>query len=345
MKKILLAAGVMMSMGAFAQDVHFSQVLNNPLLINPGNVGGFEGYERAVINYRMQWTSLGSPYRTMGASLDMPMFQGDGERAHIGVGVNFYSDKAGDSNFGISQGNITIGGIVPIDSRQKFTLGIQAGYAQRSGSVSNLQWATQFDGVEWNPDLPSMESSTLPSFGYFDLSSGMRYQFKSRESNFEGFSVHSFDIGVAAYHLTQPKLSYFGGDEKLPMRFVAHGSGRFDLNQAYVGIVPFFCVFVQGPYTETQVGALGRFRLGRGTKITGFLTESALYVGASLRAKDAIIAQVMYEFGSLSLGVSYDVNTSSLKTVSKSQGGYEVSLKWHDLKGAIFKKRTNSVIY
>ena len=41
---------------------------------------------------------------------------------------------------------------------------------------------------------------------------------------------------------------------------------------------------------------------------------------------DAIIPYVGMDFSDFTLGLSYDVNVSSLKTASNSQGGIEISL-------------------
>jgi type IX secretion system PorP/SprF family membrane protein len=330
MKKIIFA-GCLVLMAGFtkAQDIHFSQVLNNPLFVNPANVGGFDGYERAVINYRSQWASSGSPFKTMGASFDMPLLQKDAESAHLGIGGSFYSDKAGDSKFGVSMGQLSVGGIVPVTRTNFLSAAIQIGYAQRSANLNNVTWE-QVEPI----------FVTYPSWGYMDLSSGIRFQHRSR-SGFDQWNLYNGEIGIAAYHLTQPK----NGNDVVYRRYVAHASGRIDLPQAYIGIIPFVTAFLQGPMQEINVGLMGRFRLSRGTKITGLLTESALSVGAQYRLNDALIPTLMFELGPFGLGVSYDYNTSTYKKVSRGNGGFEVALKFHDTKGATFRKRTNSRIY
>ena len=53
-----------------AQDIHFSQFWMSPLIQNPANAGGEEDI-RAILNYRDQWKSIGTPYKTFNASFDM----------------------------------------------------------------------------------------------------------------------------------------------------------------------------------------------------------------------------------------------------------------------------------
>lgn len=343
MKKIILFMAFVSPAFLHGQDIHLSQVINNPLNVNPANTGGYDGYERLVMNYRTQWVSVGAPYNTFGFSFDMPVFQGKGDKAHIGLGLNFFSDKAGDSKFGISQGNLSVAGIVPVDKNNRLIAGMSFGVAQRSADISTLQWESQFNGTEHDPTLPSLENNTLSSFAYLDIGTGFRYEYTNTNSHFKGWDVKRASVGVAYFHVNKPQLYYFsGGEEILHAKLVVHGMGEFDLPNTTFGVLPFFTHFSQGPYKETNIGCLVRMELNPGTKITGLLTESSLYFGAQMRLNDAIIPQVMYNFSSFSLGLSYDVNISTLKTVSRGLGGFEISLKYHHLKGALFKRRVGT---
>ncbi len=54
-----------------------------------------------------------------------------------------------------------------------------------------------------------------------------------------------------------------------------------------------------------------------------------LYLGVWARFSnltDAIIPYVGLDVGSFTIGMTYDVNVSSLKSASESQGGFEISL-------------------
>jgi len=61
---------------ASAQDLHFSQYFNAPLLTNPANTGFEPDADwRAGINYRNQWAGiLNYPYKTMSAWGDAQIF-------------------------------------------------------------------------------------------------------------------------------------------------------------------------------------------------------------------------------------------------------------------------------
>src|SRR5262249_26331759 len=55
-------------------------------------------------------------------------------------------------------------------------------------------------------------------------------------------------------------------------------------------------------------------------------TESAVfYFGSFLRYGDAVIPVVKLDFNHMSIGISYDVNVSKLRTVSNWRGGLELT--------------------
>src|SRR5213082_2142319 len=80
-----------------AQDLHFSQYFNSPLLVNPANTGFAPDVDwRAGINYRNQWASITpNPYKTMYAWGDIQLFNNRFENGWVGVGAGLLRDAAG----------------------------------------------------------------------------------------------------------------------------------------------------------------------------------------------------------------------------------------------------------
>src|SRR6478752_7014494 len=79
---------------AKAQDIHFSQFYEAPLLRNPSLAGIFTGDIRAQIVYRDQWNSFTNAYRSgsFNAEYKMPVGRGDD---FITAGLQMLYDKAG----------------------------------------------------------------------------------------------------------------------------------------------------------------------------------------------------------------------------------------------------------
>src|ERR1044071_5982321 len=80
---------------SLAQDIHFSQMTETSLQLNPAEAA--LGHDiLAVINYKDQWRSIStlSAYKTFNVSTDFALMKKqNGNR--LGFGVNVFSDKAG----------------------------------------------------------------------------------------------------------------------------------------------------------------------------------------------------------------------------------------------------------
>lgn len=322
-----------------AQDIHFSQFTETPQLLNPGATGVYNGYMRAIINYKNQWGTMGKAFNTGAASFDIPLFDYNQRKAHIGMGLNFFSDKAGDSQFGLTQVNYCIAAILPVSKESKFSVGVSVGGAQHKANLNALVWGNQYNGSGFDPGAASYETEPTNSFFYLDLGAGAYYEYNSGKITFERNEAKRLGIGFAYYHLNQPTQKYFSVSEKLYGKMVATINGHFDKTGTKLSIRPSAMFVMQGPNTEITAGLALRLRLKNGTKITGFYSESGIALGVNYRVGDAIIPYLFYELKDLGIGISYDLNVSSYKQTTHMKGGVEVSLKYFIQKGALFKRK------
>ncbi|MCX6295517.1 MAG: PorP/SprF family type IX secretion system membrane protein [Bacteroidetes bacterium] len=307
--------------------------------MNPGSTGVYSGYVRGIINYKNQWMAMGKAFNTVAASVDMPLFDKNEKKAHMGAGINFYSDKAGDSQFGLTEANLCVSAILPVSKESKFSMGLSFGGAQHKINLAGLSWGNQYDGQGFNTAINSNETVPTSSFFYFDLGAGMYYEYSNGKVKFERNEKRKMDVGVAYFHINQPTQKYLSVTEKLYGKLVVNVNGYFDKANSKTAFLPSLIYFQQGKSTEITAGCAIRYRYKNDTKITGLLTESAIGIGVYYRYKDAIIPFVFLTIGDFSFGVSYDVNISSYKTTTKYNGGAEISLKYHILKGALFKQK------
>ena len=334
--KILIILIVLLPISILAQDVHFSQFGQTPQLINAGATGVFDGNIRAIMNFRTQWGAFGNAYNTYGASFDAPIAKGNGKHAYFGIGVNFYKDVAGASNFGNFQTGLSFSGIVPVGESHRISVGIQPAFGQYSASLARLTWGSQFNGEEFDTELNSNETFSLKSSKYFDLGTGIYYEFKNTNSEFLGSDMSSFNIGVAGYHLNKPKQDFLNDtNDEIPMKIIAQFSGTFDMRGSKLSLVPSMFYAIQGPYKEITPGLLFKIRIGNSTKYSGLFKQGAVYFGSHYRIKDAIIPQVYIEFTDYMIGVSYDYNNSALSSVTGGNGGFEISIRYINKPKAI----------
>jgi len=332
--KLLVVFIVLISINVvMAQDVHFSQFGQTPQLINPGATGLFEGNFRAFLNYRSQWGSVGGGYKTYAASFDAPIKfkkgRSRGKGAYLGIGLNFYKDVAGTSNFGITQTGISISGILPVAEQHTFSLGIQSALGQNSVNFNTLTWGNQFNGEVFDPNNNSNESIGLKSTQFFDLGVGVVYEFNTEEASFLSSDVFTFNVGIAAYHLNKPKQEFLSNTmDELPRKIVAQFSGSFDLGHIPMSLVPSLFYAVQRNSKEIMPGLLFKLRRGHDTKYSGMFKEAALYVGAHYRVGDAIIPELYLEFTDYMIGISYDYNNSDFANVKGGASSVEFSIRY-----------------
>ncbi|MEW6469547.1 MAG: PorP/SprF family type IX secretion system membrane protein [Bacteroidota bacterium] len=323
-----------------AQDIHFSQFMQAPLQINPSQTGFYEGFYRGSIHYRNQWSSMGKAYSTAGASFDMPFKVKQRKSSYFAAGLFFFSDKAGDAGFGTTNVALSGAGIVPLSPYMKISGGINAAFTQQSANVSKLTFANQYTGTGFDPNINSNENGASNSFTYIDVGAGFSFQYSNAKSNISRDDVFRINLGIAGFHLNQPKQSFFsGGSNRLLPRYVGHADARIDIPATKFSVVPSLLYMMQGPSMELTVGAGARYRLKNGTKITGAFSETAISLVCHYRLKDAVIPQIYFEFGNIAGGISYDLNISSYKEISHLNGGFEISIKYINLLDAIFEKR------
>jgi hypothetical protein len=78
---------------------------------------------------------------------------------------------------------------------------------------------------------------------------------------------------------------------------------------------------VQGAAKETIAGGAFSYNMG-----SSFENPLELYAGAWYRLGDALIPYMGIEVNHFRIGVSYDINTSTLRPASISRGGTELSI-------------------
>jgi type IX secretion system PorP/SprF family membrane protein len=313
-----------------AQDIHFSQFYMSPLTQNPALTGA-EHELQAVLNYKNQWASVADPYTTIAGSFDMRLGKSKGNKGFWAVGINFYSDKAGDAQLGTAQANLSVAYHVWLAQYSTLGGGLQLGYAQRSINYSALQWGNQYDGTTYNAALPTGEPTSVSnSVSYIDGSAGINWNYDNTSGGINVTDNHDLkaDVGFAVFHVNQPKYSFYTSSEKLYMRYVFHGNGLISLQNSNLALAPGFVMYLQGGAYEIYLGSLVRFKLKQDSKYTGIMKSAALSIGAYYRTKDALVAAMLLEYSNYAFGISYDINTSTLTTASNGRGGMEVSLRY-----------------
>lgn len=302
-----------------AQDPHFSQFFASPLTLNPAYTGRFDGDIRIAGNYRNQWPTINKAFVTSTVSADfavMPNRMPLNDR--WGVGVMAYTDQQADGVLKSTFYSVSTAYHKGLDEEgnHQLSLGFQGTYAQKRLNTTNLKFEDQLRSDGFTGITSEIFDPRNLNINYFDLNAGLIF------TGVFGTATNYY-AGVSMYHINKPRESFTGAQFYLNPRYTVHGGVYFPVGQT-VTLHTSALYQTQAGAHETVLGAALGFNLNGDMDYK----PTNLFVGSWMRINDAVVPYAGLEFGSFRLGVSYDVNVSSLKTVSNSQGGFEISLMY-----------------
>lgn len=334
---ILILISIHVAAVSKSQDIHFSQFSMTPLLMNPAQAGS-QNNIRAILNYKNQWSSVADPYRTYNVSFDVSLKKKKNVTGFSALGINLFSDKAGNAGMGTFQGNLVYAYHVNLSNRSTLGAGLYGAFGQRSIDFGELQWGSQYDGMAYNSTLPTGQPTNSDNFMFLDFGGGIHWKYNKNERYMTGNDQRTFNAGIAVFHLNSPKYSFYDTGEKLYMKEVVYGNALIGISNTKYSVVPGIIYFRQGKANELLLGSLFRYQFIESSKYTGFVKGSSISMGAFYRNNDAIIVNVLYEFSQYTIGMSYDVNLSGLKTASRGLGGFELSLRFVSPNPFVYSK-------
>jgi len=318
MKKLIVFVLALASthFASLGQDPHFSQFFASPLTLNPAFTGKFDGTFRVSGNYRNQWPTINNAFTTATAAVDFPILvKTVPEWDTWGVGIMGLNDQSGNkilqNNF-ISVSTAYHKGLDE-DGFHQLAIAFQGTYANKRLDISKADFEDELTSLGFTGVTSEVFNNQNVVVNYFDLNTGIMYSGTTNGYN-------SFYIGASVYHVNRPKESFQGGDFLLNPRLTIHGGGYFPIDQNKM-LHGSFIHQRQAGAIETVLGGAVSFNLNYDED-----NPINLYTGMWYRFNDAFIPYLGLEFGSLRLGVSYDLNNSSLNTASNSRGGNEISL-------------------
>lgn len=320
MKVCLLLTATLFTLHLKAQDIHFSQFFEAPLLRNPSLAGIYEGDIRVQGVYRDQWNSFTNAYRTGSFNAEYKMPIGGGNDFFT-TGLQVLYDKAGTVG-------LTTTHLLPAINYHKalsgektmyLSFGFMGGIVQKRIDYSKMTTDAQWGGGGFDPSAPTGEYFPNANLNYFDGSFGVSFN-----TTFGKDEANAMFIGGAYHHVNRPKNSFYRNpDIELNAKYVFSAGVRFHIDES-----TFFTLqadqSLQGPFSETIGGALYSYKLGPDPDDPDYI----LHAGAFLRWKDALIPVLKIDMRNLAIALSYDVNVSQLKTASQSRGGFELSVTY-----------------
>lgn len=316
MKKcLLIIALILCGVHSYSQDIHFSQFYMNPVFLNPGLTGNFEGDWRFSANQRSQWRSVSRPYNTIAIAAENNEGLLLPNMAH---GVNLFHDAAGDGNYRTIEFSISTAYkfYLDRDSIHSLTPGVQLGVNHRNINFSNFNFDSQFNGYYYDATLPTGESFEASRRTGLLANIGASYAYRPEYRK-------EIVAGIGWFNIPQNKQSFYGDDLiKRDRRVAIHAKATWKLNFEW-DVQPGIFMQFQGKYKEIIAG--GNARMILKDKRGEFF---APYAGVWWRNQDAAYLTAGAYYNNWIAGVSYDLNFSKLFPASKIRGGLEFSVQY-----------------
>lgn len=299
-----------------AQDIHHSQFYTSHLNYNPAATGLFSGDQRIAVNYRRQWfVDDIVRYMTFSGTYDCKIYPKRWTQKGIfNAGIQFNYDQAGDSKLGLAHLGVTLSYSYPLSTQNILSGGLGMAFAHRRFKPDELIWESQYNGIGFDPSLPSGENFGNTSNNFFDAQAGLNYRWQ------KSARTH-IDFGVSAFHLTQPDQKFFNQSLtiRLPIRWSLQLLPSFKISNNLD--LQFHGLFQkQLSYTETLLGGYAKIYLNqhRGS-------ELSLSLGIATRIEDSLIPKISLQYRNFMGGISYDITQSDFSDAVRNRGGPEFS--------------------
>jgi type IX secretion system PorP/SprF family membrane protein len=309
MKRIALLyfSAILCSRQFFAQDIHFSQWTQSPLIAAPSTAGNFSGNFRILGNFRNQWRSVTTPYKTTALSAEAREFIPS--LSQLNAGFSIARDITGDSRWNTTQAQCILSYEIAVG--KKFTISplLGAGLIQQRYSEENLQYDQQWNGAYYDPSLQSGENFTQLNNNYRQVTPGISATLNGEESaTILGYSIQ----------LNTPHSNPSGYGTQRSRRTTLMAIHHKNLNDQF-SIEPTVLIQFQKNYRSILPG----IQLYR-TLETGNWHHAVMNAGIRLRISDAVIPAIGTQYDQWLGGISYDINLSKLKVASNGRGSFEM---------------------
>lgn len=308
-----------------AQDVHFSQYYFSPLTLNPAYTGKYKGDYRFFGNYRKQWRLINDAYNTFSAGGDMNFYPGG---VNLSGGLVFVRDHSG--------GDLLVTKIVPSMAWHRklggfrVDVGLQPALVIKTIDFYQNSFPEQFnwEAGKFDHTLHNNETNVSQRFSYFDLASGIAI---SRKMG----SVEA-ELGFALFHVNNPRESFFENRVHMRSRQAYNGQLSWQINRIVLSLHS-LCGYT-GKVSDWVSGGNVEYIISRNNFFNNSIFAGYMYRSGLRRNPDANIATIGFSYAQYTLGFSYDITRSQLRTSVDSRGAYEIAIIYKARNSRLTKK-------
>lgn len=314
---LLLAISMKLVLEVQAQDLHFSQFFNSPLLTNPANTGFLPDADyRIGAIYRNQYSSImAAPYKTVSVFGDAQIMRDRFDNGWVGLGGLILNDAAGSGGLVSNKVYASASYHQMLGLSSLLSAGFNVGWVNKRIDQSKLTFPDQFDGKFFDGNTATTVQLATTSINYFDMQVGLNYAYFPTEDAY-------FNAGYSILHVNQPKETFFSSNydsSRISMRHSGFVNAILKINDRVI-INPNAYYSNQARASEIVFGMNANYNL------SGEGGDMQLIAGLYYRMGDAIIPMLGFEIKKITFTFSYDATVSSLSNFDNSYGAAEFSI-------------------
>ncbi len=334
---LLLAACLYYTTAVQAQyQIHWTQYYLSPVTLNPALTGAYQGSYRIGGTYRDQDNFISTDggkvngYRTPSFFADVPLsvpkFMKSRQKDWIGIGLAFYSDKAGTTNLGQTGGGLSLAYHLSLGKKSPayLTFGVQSFGNQRTIDLgaAGVQFGTDIRGAG-NPDLANITTGDK-GVKYSDWKAGMLLTTRIDKKT-------TFNAGLALQHLNKAYYNLYTlnaakPNGQVPLLASVHATMNRDITKS-LSIMPTVLFQTIKGSRELLLQALVGYKLNPNK-------DFKLIGGLGGRLGDSAQFLLGAETDKIRVGLAYDMTLSSLAN-NKTANGLEIAVIY---TGKVYKK-------
>ena len=342
MKKFTTILLFFCSAYGLAQDAQFSQYYAASLYLNPA-FSGIYNDPSLHMNHKRQVQSVDVINELTQVSFIFPIKpQGKLEQSVAGAGIMAFNEKSGfqgiydrNSVFLNYAQNLKFG----LLSSYLISIGVQAGYEIRKLNFSKLTWGSQYNAFYgFDDSLPIPVTEFNEQQQNFVVNAGVMYYYNPERN----YLLHNYSafVGFSATNLNRPNTSFtIESENPEPMLWKYNGGIEFKFNKLFVTPSLLYLYIRHNQQFNaglnlSYVPNAERYR-AKGTQ---------LLFGSWYRLRDSFIFMGGIKFSSLTVRVSYDMNSTLFvpeKGVDLAQNSMEISIQYSLSKNLDIRKISN----
>lgn len=259
--------------------------------------------------YRNQWSSIAASFTTFGVAFDMPIGQRYGGGAYF---TNADEANVINTSMFVVSGSYLVTN--PNQNKYYISTGLQLGGIYKRNNLNNLVFNNQYDGSNFDSDLPTGENFQQLTRFMPEVAFGVAYHNVNRAKKVRPYAEASL------FHITMPNEAFVSEEKhRLPMRWLGFAGAQIEANRELI-IDPQVFFQMQRASMEITAGSMVTYELQG--------TDFHVLGGAFYRVGDAAILQAGIKHGFNVFRISYDFNTSPLKEFSNMRGALEFTVAY-----------------